>query len=115
MRQHFFALALFAFPPIASAQLIRGKVVDASTQTGLGGATISVVGEPAAARSDDSGKFVLPLHRPGMVVLTVRRLGYAAQTWSFSMTEKDTADATLPIQAAPRTLDTVSVSEKEAP
>lgn len=107
-----FAL-LIALPSTLSAQLIRGKVIDAASQIGLAGATVSVVGENVPARSDDSGKFVMQLHRAGTVVLTVRRVGYSPMTWSFAMTEKDSADATLPIQAMVTTLDTVSVKEKE--
>src|SRR4051812_40601396 len=93
-----------------SAQVVRGKVVDADSNIGLAGATISVVGENAASRSDDSGKFVLVLHRPGSVVMTVRRLGYAQQTWTFAMMASDIADAVLPIRSMPPQLDTVNVN-----
>src|SRR4051812_2780089 len=102
-------------PTVLSAQLVRGKVIDASTHIGLSGATLSVVGEPNPVRSDDSGKFVMRIHRPGNVVLTAQRVGYVATTWSFAMAEKDTADATLPLEAAPKVLDTVSVTERETP
>lgn len=94
----------------AAGQLVRGTIIDGASRHPIAGASINVVGEPSAARSDDSGKFVLQLHRPGTVVMTVRRLGYAAQTWTFAMTAADTADATLPIQAAAAELDTVSVN-----
>ena len=94
----------------ATAQLVRGTIVDSTSRSPLAGATISVVGETATARSDDAGKFILPLHRGGTVVMTVRRLGYAAQTWTFAMTAADTADATLPIARAVVRLDPVDVS-----
>ena len=102
-------MALIAFPSLLGAQVIRGKIIDAGTQQPLADATITVVGEPAPAHSDPAGKFTMALRRPGTVVITVQRLGYAKQTWSFAMTASDTADAVLPLQAVPKTLDTVSV------
>ena len=96
----------------ASAQLVRGTIVDSASRRPLSGATVTAVGEPVSTRSDDAGRFALPLHRAGMVVLTVRRLGYSAQTWSFAMTAADTADATLPIVPAVAQLDTVDVNAR---
>ena len=96
---------------MASAQLVRGTIVDSASRRPLSGATVTVVGE-SAARSDSAGRFVLPLHRAGTVVLTVRRLGYAPQTWSFPMTAADTADATLPIAPGVAQLDTVDVNAR---
>lgn len=110
-RRLYAGLALIAVcAPTAIAQLVRGTIVDSASRKPLTGATITVVGEPVTARSDDAGRFALPLHRAGMVVLTVRRLGYTAQTWSFAMTAADTADATLPIAPAVAQLDTVDVN-----
>jgi hypothetical protein len=94
----------------ANAQLVRGTIVDSASRRPLSGAAVTVVGEPALARSDSAGRFVLPLHRGGTVVLSVRRLGYATQTWSFPMTTADTADATLPIAPVVAQLDTVDVN-----
>jgi len=99
----------------AHGQLIRGRVIDGINQHGLDAATITVVGEPEPAQSDESGKFVMHLRRPGTVVLTARRLGYLPGTWSFDMALLDTADAVLPMQPAAVKLDTVSVRENEAP
>ena len=99
----------------AHGQLIRGRVIDGINQHGLDAATVTVVGEPAPAQSDESGKFVILLRRPGTIVLTVHRLGYLPGTWSFDMALRDTADVILPMQPAVTTLDTVSVRETEAP
>lgn len=104
------ALLLMMAVAVARGQLIRGTVVDSASRRPLSGATVTVVGEPSPARADSAGRFTLPLHRAGTVVLTVRRLGYAAQTWSFAMTTADTADATLPIAPAVAQLDTVDVN-----
>jgi hypothetical protein len=99
----------------AHAQLIRGRIIDGINQNGLGAATITIVGVPEPAQSDESGKFVMQLRRSGTVVLTVRRLGYLPGTWSFDMTVRDTADLLLPMQPVAATLDTVSVRESETP
>ena len=106
------ALVVLIIPSALSAQVVRGKIVDAATQQPLADATISVVGEPSPARSDEAGKFTMVLRHAGTIVLTVQRLGYARNTWSFAMTASDTADAVLPIQPNPKTLDTVSVDAK---
>lgn len=103
-------LLILIVPAVAGAQVVRGKVVDATTQQPLSGATITIVGEPAPVRTDDAGKFAVVLHRAGVVVLTAQRLGYVRQTWNFTMSTSDTADAMLPLQAAPARLDTVSVN-----
>jgi len=99
-----------ADPAAGGAQLVRGRIVDGTNQHAISAASISVVGELVTARSDDSGAFALQLHRPGTIVMTVRRLGYRSQTWSFAMTAADTADATLSIQPAATELDTMSVN-----
>src|SRR5262245_56051575 len=92
------ALALLLTAHGAAAQVVRGTVVDAASRTGIPTATIGVIGESQPVRSDDSGRFAMRLSRPGMVVLTVRRLGYLSQTWSFALGAKDTADVVLPLQ-----------------
>jgi hypothetical protein len=97
-----------------AGQVVRGRVVDANTGSALAGASLSAVGDPTTARTDDSGKFVLVIRRPGTVVLTARRLGYQAQTWTFAMTAADTADATLPLEPAVARLDTVNVNATAA-
>jgi hypothetical protein len=96
------------------AQVIRGRVIDAATATGLDGATMSVLGHPQQVTSDDSGKFVLRLYKEGMVLLTARRSGYANGSWSFVLMTNDTADVVLPMRVVPA-LDTVRVTSHAAP
>lgn len=98
----------------ADGQLVRGKIIDGDSQQAIAEASVSVAGEAVAARSNDSGKFVLQLHRAGTIVLSVHRLGYSTQTWTFAMTAADTADATLPIRRAPFELDTMNVAALSA-
>lgn len=99
----------------ACGQVLHGRIVDAASQHEVPDATISIVGDPATARSDSAGRFTLVLHRPGTVVLIVRRLGYEMRTWRFDLATADTADATLPLPPVTRQLDTVSINAPVIP
>lgn len=77
------ALALLAAQPL-SAQLIRGRVVDAATGEGVAEATVAALasGTRAAARvrTGADGTFDLPLRRPGEFTVRVERTGYQPVT-----------------------------------
>ena len=70
-----FALSFTA--PLAEAQTreLTGRVLDAATQTGILGATVSVVGQPdIATQTNDRGEFRISIPS-GEVVLVARSLG----------------------------------------
>ena len=64
-----------------TASTVAGVVVDESTNAGLGGAEISVVGRTETAVSEDTGNFALKLHattEPTEAVrLHIRKQGYS--------------------------------------
>ena len=70
-------VAILLCVPFAAlhAQGIAGFVRDTSGQP-LVGATVTAVPGDATARTDEAGRFVLPLLGPGDYRLTVRRIGY---------------------------------------
>ncbi len=76
-------LLLAAFACLSSAPVtaqptgrIEGAVVDAATQLGLPGATVTVVGTGVGAAADADGRFVLPAVPIGTQALDVRFVGY---------------------------------------
>jgi hypothetical protein len=113
-RRAMLAGALSCAAHSATAQLIRGSVADAAARAPLPNAVISIIGVAAQPRTDDSGHFSLALPRPGTVILTVRRVGYIAATWTFALAATDTADLKLELQPAAQMLDTVNVDAAAA-
>ena len=65
----------------ASAQTVRGRLVDAANDSGIGGAMVSLVdrdgGRLSRVLSRDSGLFELSTPRPGTYRLRADRIGYA--------------------------------------
>ena len=59
---------------------IIGRVVDASTGSGISDAYIQVVGTTRGTKSGVDGRFVISAVPAGTVTLHVRRIGYAAKT-----------------------------------
>lgn len=78
-RSPYLAAALIALvcAPLGAVhgQGIAGYVRDSAGQPLLG-ATVTTLPGDATARTDDAGRFVLPLLEPGEYRLTVRRVGY---------------------------------------
>lgn len=66
----------------ASAQTLKGKVLDASNGQALPGATIGVLGTTRGAVTDDKGQFSLKV-RDGQI-LEVHSLGYATRKVTFN-------------------------------
>jgi hypothetical protein len=71
-------------PALASAQKVRGRVLDARTKVAVAGATVRLLGSAdsvlASVVADDSGRFVLQAPVGGEYRVQIERLGYALST-----------------------------------
>jgi iron complex outermembrane recepter protein len=79
----------------ALAQLVRGRVTDATTNTGLPGVTVVAVGSSTGATTDASGDYTLRV-APGNYTLRFSYVGYTAQ----DVTTRVTEGATVTVNAA---------------
>ena len=112
----FVALSLLA-PGIVRAQergagIVKGRVVDAGTEQQLANAAVVVLADVARARSDSLGRFLLVVQRAGMNVITVKRMGYAARSFTVDVPAGDTAEVMLPLEQSVSQLDTVTVEAR---
>jgi outer membrane receptor protein involved in Fe transport len=76
-------IVVFSLPSAAQAPAtgrIVGRIVDATTGTGIADAGVQVVGTTLGARSGVDGRFTLVAVPAGTVTLQVRRLGFASKT-----------------------------------
>ena len=78
---------------------IRGKLIDADTQTPLDRALVTVVGTDYSASTDETGRFQLLKVMSGRVELEVRLEGYESLSRQVSLTENVDL-GTLRVQAA---------------
>ena len=67
-----------AIGAVAQQRPISGKVVSATTATPIAGASVSVVGTPVGAVTNDRGEFTLSAPQ-GAVTLLVRGVGYRSR------------------------------------
>src|SRR4051812_24814335 len=73
-------LAALAGAGRAEAQqaTVRGTVTDSSSQRGVPGVQVRIVGTTQGAATDEAGRYVLRNVQPGDVMLRVQRIGFAA-------------------------------------
>jgi len=77
----FLLLATLCLPQRLAAQttgVISGRVIQEITESPIEGASVTVTGQTAQARTDADGRFVLRDVRVGIVQVEVRRIGFAA-------------------------------------
>lgn len=74
MRRFFLLLLLTASPTVAQVPAVHGRVLDAESGLPIRAAVVRLVSGAAAAISDSSGRFQIPLRAPDS--LAVSRLGY---------------------------------------
>ena len=80
------ALAALALCPLASAATLTGRVRDASTNSYLLGATVTVRESARETYTDREGLFALPNLAPGTYTIAVSYLGYAEATQTVTVT-----------------------------
>ncbi|MBX6330765.1 MAG: TonB-dependent receptor [Gemmatimonadaceae bacterium] len=66
--------------------VIVGTVVDAATHEPIATATVVIEGTRLGTMTNDSGQYRIPNVPPGTVTLSARRIGYAKQTQSVTVT-----------------------------
>jgi len=62
----------------AQQATVRGTVTDSSSQRGVPGVQVRIVGTTQGAATDEAGRYVLRNVQPGDVMLRVQRIGFAA-------------------------------------
>jgi hypothetical protein len=97
----------------APARVI-GRVTDTSGAV-LPGAEITVLETALRVLSDDSGAFRLAGIPSGVVVFSVRRLGYESATFTASLKPGRTHGVTFPLTALAQNLPGVTVEERSTP
>lgn len=97
-------LVLLAAVPEARPQQgvgsIRGSIVDRTTGAPLTGATVVLVGTPAATIADAAGRFTHRDLAPGTYLLSARAIGYMAGAWVIVLNAGEELDRTFPLEAA---------------
>ena len=96
--------------------VLTGRVTDALSGEPVPSATINVHAAnadwiPITTAADDAGRFSVRLPREGPVLITVKRLGFRAQTRSLTVTGDSTSIAIALVRVA-QTLDPLVVEER---
>ena len=100
-----------AGPLAAQSAAVELLVIDDATDASLPGVSVSIAGQQGERVTDQRGRFVYSVHRPGKVVFLFRRLGYSPGTLTVDATAGDTTRVTFAMTAAPQTLTTVAVRD----
>ncbi len=107
------ALAAVAVAP-ASAQAqvgsITGKVTDAATGAPLSGATVLVGGTTLFGVTNDAGEYTVSNVRPGLLALSVQRIGYKAGGDTVRVAAGDRVTKNFALTATVSTLSQVVVT-----
>jgi CarboxypepD_reg-like domain/TonB-dependent Receptor Plug Domain len=96
------------------AGVVKGRIIDAGTEQQLANAAVVVLADVARTRSDSLGRFLVVVRRSGVNVITVKRLGYTARSFTIDVPAGDTAEVMLPLEQSQSVteLDTVTVEAK---
>jgi hypothetical protein len=112
MRKLLFIALLF--PLAIQAQILRGTVVDASDNSPLPGAIISIEGVSNQAISDMDGQFELYGLKTGLFNVSVALIGYDAQTqFEVLVTQAKPAIVNFNLREALQVLDEVEISAQQ--
>lgn len=107
-------LLALLLPLVLQAQIIRGTVVDASDNSPLPGAIISVQGTSNQAISDMDGKFEISGIKTGLFNLTVALIGYNPKTqFEVLVTQAKPAMVNFNLREALQVLDEVEISAQQ--
>jgi hypothetical protein len=117
------ALALAIVPwsraaPLAAQEAmapahIEGRVVDRVSRTPVHAARVTVLGFPLTTHADSAGRFEIRGIPPGVRVLQVRAIGFAAGSWVLELREGQRATAELELE--PRTVEVAPIEVTARP
>ena len=103
-------LAIMCLPFVASAQKLTGKVVDATTQQALIGASLFWKNTTAGASTSTTGEFTIKrVH--GFETLVVNYLGY--DTRELELTDKDVHEIVIELQPSAVGIDAVVIESAQ--
>jgi TonB-linked SusC/RagA family outer membrane protein len=110
----FLLLAAVAALPLRSAHaqgtgIVRGTVLDSTTQQPVGGAQVQLVGTNRTAFTDASGVYRFTGVAPGTATVRVQKIGFAQQTATVNVPDGGTASADLLMRSVIPTLSQVVV------
>lgn len=119
MRREFclLGIAFWAMSPVASAQIIRGTLLDDKTERPIELASVlmrdSASFVVASTTTDSAGNFALRAPRPGTYTLLARRLGYRTDVSpELTLAESQTIEMDFLIAVRPVALAPVTVTEE---
>lgn len=95
--------------------IVSGRVTDAQSGAGVGGAQVTVVATRLAAIADDSGRYRLTNVPAGVHRLTARHLGYTPRTVSVTVTDGGEVTADIALEASTSVLSEVVVTGSIVP
>ena len=90
---------LFSQQINAQSGTIQGRVVDKSTKESLSGANIVVKGTSLGTASDFNGNYKIPNVGAGTQVLVVSYIGYQSQTTDITVTDNQTTEVNIELEA----------------
>jgi hypothetical protein len=113
-RPFLFLAALLVGPTLHAqgAAVLRGRVVEADTGSGVGAAQVTV-DERMGSVADEAGRFVIAGLQPGAHRLHVARIGYDPQ--DVEVTVADSLDLVVALTPRPREVEGLDVTGSPAP
>lgn len=97
LNKSLFAVIMFLlFSAVASASVVKGKVIDFTTQEPVAGASVVLISDKVpvgSAVTDDAGEFSLNISKKGKYTLSIQFVGYVTYTDDeVEVSENDTTD-----------------------
>lgn len=109
------ALLVAALPARGQGGVLRGTVVDDSTNVPIAGAEVVIDGGAATATTDAEGRFAFAGVSPGTHVVTIRKVGYSPLTTEVAAGETRATDIEFGLVRNPVVLDEVQVKGQSDP
>ncbi|HJU88489.1 MAG TPA: carboxypeptidase-like regulatory domain-containing protein [Gemmatimonadaceae bacterium] len=110
-----FVACLVALPDLASAQIVRGRVLETSSRSPVGGAVVWLLDNETrrvgSALTDDQGRFAISAPAGGEFTLEVKRIGVTrVSTPAFSLAQGATLERDVEVATIPAVQPEVRVS-----
>ncbi len=104
--------ALVVATSVTRAQVVRIRVLDATTELPVPNALITLVGDPTQAYTDSLGIAIMRLRRAGANIFLMKRLGYAPLSTTLEVPDGDTLRIRFQAEPNPPVLDEVTTKAK---